>query len=102
MKKLFLFAAMFSLFFGCQTDKKNETNETQEANKTETVQEEIPQVAIADFDTKAADYVGKKIKVKGIVDHICKHGGKKLFLVGDSADLHVESDSRFDESPCRK
>jgi hypothetical protein len=28
---------------------------------------------------------------------VCKHGGKKLFLVNDEADVHVESDTRFDD-----
>jgi hypothetical protein len=36
--------------------------------------------------------------VKGIVDHVCKHGGKKLFLVGDYGDLHVEGEEKFSDS----
>jgi hypothetical protein len=38
------------------------------------------------------------VKVSGIVDHVCKHGGKKLLLVNDKADVHVESEERFDDA----
>ena len=38
-----------------------------------------------------------EIQVAGIVDHICRHGGKRLLLVSDEGDLHVDADERFDE-----
>ncbi len=29
---------------------------------------------------------------------MCKHGGKKLLLVNDKGDVHVESETRFDDA----
>ena len=78
------------------TEKTTEDNYTSEA--VEATAKKIPQVMLADFDNQAGQYVDQEIKVAGLVDHVCKHGGKKLFLVSDDADLHVESDERFDEA----
>lgn len=75
------------------------TNDSEETNQ-ETVQisaAELPVVTIGTFDAEAGNYVDQEVKVSGIVDHLCKHGGKKLFMVSDDGDLHVESEERFDE-----
>lgn len=43
-----------------------------------------PQVVeIAALIGNTADYVGTEILVTGTVNHVCKHGGKKLFMMGD-------------------
>jgi hypothetical protein len=99
IKKLLTVAAILGLFANCQTEQNNTGDqENTVENVEQNQQEEVPEINITDFDAQAANYVGKEVKVKGIVDHVCKHGGKKLLLVADSADIHVESDSRFDET----
>jgi hypothetical protein len=52
---------------------------------------------VDDFDSIAANFVDKEIQVKGIVDHVCREGGKRLFIVGDNGTLHVDGDEKFDE-----
>jgi hypothetical protein len=47
-------------------------------------------VKISEFKIKAGELVGKTVVVTGIVDHVCKHGGKKLFLVDESSDASVK------------
>lgn len=37
------------------------------------------------------------MKVQGIVDHVCKHGGKKILLASDEGNLHINSEVRFNE-----
>ena len=95
MKKLTLIAIVFSLIMACKSETKqvenNEVESTEEITAT-------PELALADFDEKAGNFVDKEVKVKGIVDHVCKHGGKKLLLVTDEGDAHVFSDERFDEA----
>jgi len=77
---------------------KEEGQKTELAEKEASeVINETPLIAIADFDTKAGDFISKEVKVKGIVDHVCKHGGKKLLLVTDDGNVHVTSESRFEE-----
>lgn len=90
MKKIvFVLAIVFSVI-SCKTDDKKSAD----ANRTA----EIPFLAIGEFDAKAGEFVNKEVKVKGIVDHVCKHGGKKILLASDEGDLHINSEVRFDEA----
>lgn len=83
------------MLFSCKTETKKEAIEN--VTKTEEVIE-TPQLALGEFDIKAGKYINKEVQLKGIVDHVCKHGGKKLFLVTDDGDAHVFSDERFEEA----
>jgi hypothetical protein len=94
IRNVFALAILAFLFGGCsQNGEKTSNVETEEEIAVET-----PMLAIGEFDAKAGDYVDNEILVEGIVDHVCKHGGKKLFLVADDGDVHIESDERFDDA----
>jgi len=98
MKKTFLILSIVMLTISCadgtnKTDKKASNDKAVVENSTEK-----PLLALADFDSKAGEWVNKEVQVKGIVDHVCKHGGKKLLLVNDDADVHVDSETRFDDA----
>ncbi len=95
MKKFAIILALVLVFTACKKDAQKTEETTQQ---TEEVKADTPLLAIADFNKKAGDFVSKEVKVKGIVDHVCKHGGKKLLLVTDDGDVHVVSDERFEES----
>ncbi len=95
MKKFAFILAFVLVFTACKDDTKK-VDDT--AQQTEEVIAETPLLAIADFDTKAGDFVSEEVKVQGIVDHVCKHGGKKLLLATDDGKIHVTWDERFEES----
>lgn len=95
MKRITLIAVLVTLIISCKTKIKKEA--IQKTTETEQKQE-IPQIVLGEFDTKAGDFVDKEIQLKGIVDHVCKHGGKKMLLVTDNGDAHIVSDERFDEA----
>ncbi len=44
----------------------------------------------SDFKKNAEKYIGKEVEIAGIVDHICKHGGKKMFLVDEESNGGVK------------
>lgn len=88
MKKTALLLSFIVLFISCKDATKKKEKELVQT----------PTIALADFDAKAGAFLNKEIQVKGIVDHVCKHGGKKLLLVNDDADVHVESEARFDDA----
>lgn len=94
MKNLLLVITICTLLFSCNTEPKK-TAEVAQESEIEVV--ETPLLVLGEFDTKAGDFVSKEIKVQGIVDHVCKHGGKKILLVTDDGDAHVFSEERFDE-----
>ncbi len=92
MKKLFLSTFIIAALFAC-----NNTSETTDDIISDSTTVELALIGLGEFDSKAGDYIDKEVQVTGIVDHICKHGGKRLFLVSDDGDVHIESEDRFDE-----
>ena len=82
------------MFLSCSQNKSNQAEEI----STEAAEVIIPQINIASFDVDAGQYLNTEISVSGIVDHVCKHSGKKLKLVTDGASVHVESETRFDDT----
>jgi len=42
------------------------------------------------FQDFAAENVGKEVEISGMVIHVCKHGGKKMFLIGEDPDMRVK------------
>ena len=96
MKKyLPIFVIFILLVAACGTEEEDaKTTDSTSISEVEAP----PIINVGDFDSIAADFIDKKVQVKGIVDHVCKHGGKKLFLVDDEGDVHVESEERFNDS----
>jgi len=97
IKKLFFITAITVILASCNGGAGLNENKNAEGSAPEAVQSETPEIILAEFDAKAGEYVDEEVIVAGLVDHVCKHGGKKLFLVSDDGDIHVESDERFDE-----
>ena len=95
MRIILLIIAIAFTLFSCKPETKK-TEETNNLNDIEVA--ETPILALGEFDLKAGDFVNKEIKLKGIVDHVCKHGGKKILLVTDDGDAHVFSEERFDQA----
>ncbi len=40
--------------------------------------------------SQASSFIGKKVTIEGICTHICKHGGRKIFLMGEGQSLRIE------------
>ncbi len=98
MRRFFILITIAGLFASCGGNSDNNQNDDSTVvEEISEVKTDIVEIALADFDVKAPELVGKTIQVSGIADHICKHGGKKVFLVSDDANIHVTSDERFDE-----
>lgn len=45
------------------------------------------------FQDFAAENVGKSVEIKGMVVHVCKHGGKKMFIIGEDPEQRVKIDA---------
>ena len=41
------------------------------------------QLTVSDITAKTADYVGQEVSITGTVEHVCRHGGKRLFIIGE-------------------
>ncbi len=93
MKNYVVLAMISIILFAC-SDTNNCTKKTNDKKVVDTV----ISVSIKDFDSLAPSMVGKNVVVKGLVDHVCKHGGKKLMLVKDNAHLKIMHNERFNDS----
>ena len=51
---------------------------------------EIATITVDEFQEKASEYVGQEIYITGICDHVCKHAGKQLQLVGSTPDVSMK------------
>jgi len=92
MKKIVLILTVFLAVISCKTETKKAEN----SNEIKVV--ETPVITMGEFNSKAGGYIDKEIQIKGIVDHVCKHGGKKILMVTDEGDVHVVAEERFDET----
>lgn len=84
MTKHFLFslAAIALMIAGCcsQADKGNQKNSEASAEE----------LSLATLLSGTDNFVDKPVKVSGTVDHVCKHGGKKMFIFGENPDDRIK------------
>ena len=97
MKTILSLLVIVTILFTACSNGKNGKSENGDSTSTAQLSENQI-LSVSGFDTLAKNFVDKQIQVKGIVDHVCREGGKKLFMVDDNASLHVESDVRFSDS----
>ncbi len=88
MKKICIIFALI-LSFSCASN-----------NKKENVEADIS-LTVSEMLANPGSYTDKKIQVTGMVTHICRHGGQKLFIAGDEEDayLRVNTDKNITEFP---
>ena len=60
-----------------------------ESGKSGETNEDIKVIAIENLESPAEDIGDNIIQTKGIVTHICRHGGQKLFLTDDTKESHI-------------
>jgi RecJ-like exonuclease len=85
MRRVTLFA-IISLFFlsaNALFAQDKPTATSLESQKSMTVKPD-------NFQDMAADLVGKEVEIEGMVVHVCKHGGKKMFIIGENPDMRVK------------
>ena len=80
-KKIFIFAFIALIMAACGNTTTQEQTEATE-QETEVIAEAVS-VAVIDFPEEAENLVGKEVFIEGTVIHVCKHGGKKMFIVND-------------------
>ncbi len=90
LRKLFAILFIASIFASCNTGKEVKVD----------AKDSLPKIGILDFEKKAKDYVEKEVVIEGLVSHVCKEGGKKMFLIdtkNDSVSIKITSTETFDQ-----
>lgn len=88
MKKLLL--AIIALAFFAVSCENTATKSNEEQNQEVVVIDDIIVVSMVDYDSLVESLAGKKISISGTVDHICEHGGQKLFIVDENSDARIK------------
>lgn len=66
-------------------------NKEESIVKEEIVVSEEPMVlGLAEFREKAGELVGTKVILEGMVIHVCRHGGDKMFITADDPDIRIK------------
>jgi hypothetical protein len=81
LKKAILFPVLFIFLISCNQNSTNNSN----------VQATGPvKLMVASFLKSAPELINKEVILEGTVSHICKHGGKRMFLVDGNDSVSVE------------
>lgn len=88
--KNYLFIIIVLALFTASCENNSNNKSTDKASKQMVIVDQITPISVAEFEDKAGDFVGKKVKLTGTVDHICKHGGQRLFLVSEESDARIK------------
>ena len=94
MKKyLVTLIALVFLFSACENTVKEESTSEEEI----VLIEEIVPVSISNFENKAEELVGKQIILLGTVDHVCTHGGQRMFIIetGSEGRIRITPDENI-------
>ncbi len=72
--------------------KKTEKKVEKETEKTPGPEAapKAQEIAVEDYLANPESFVGKELTMTGTVVHICKHGGKKLFIIGKDPQKRVK------------
>jgi len=81
MKRILFLVAVSVVFYSCGTSPES-TEAQGEA--------EIVTVSVESFDEEAPNLVDKAVTIEGFVQHVCRHGGKKMFITGDEFIHRIE------------
>ena len=78
--------ALVFVLTACENQQKKEKTSEEEV----ILIEEIVPVSLSDFDVKAEELVGKQVMLSGTVDHVCKHGGQRMFVIETGSEGRVK------------
>ena len=91
MKNIFIafLVSVILISFSCSNNSGNEVNESDTL------------LTLDELYEKPGNYTDQNIKIKGLVTHICRHGGQKLFITGseEGSYLRVNTNEKITEFP---
>ena len=88
LKKLIMIIFISALFISCGNNGSQ--NKDQAVVETENTVVDPIIITVAEFSDKAGELVGKLVTIEGMVDHVCAHGGKRMFIVDEGTDGRVK------------
>ncbi|MFC2151200.1 hypothetical protein ACFLSE_01620 [Bacteroidota bacterium] len=81
IKKLFGILAVTALLVSCGN---------KEQKKEENSEKEVVVVTVDEVVADMQSFVNKEVVIEGIVNHVCSHGGKRMFIMGEDPDMSIK------------
>jgi len=91
MQKIIGIIVSILVLASCENAKRDAIQSTESEEKA--TSEEVVAVSVADFMGNPAQFAGKEITLKGTVVHVCKHGGKRLHMIGEDVEKQLKVES---------
>ena len=89
-KNLLMILVAVAFLMACGSQNTASNDEQTATQEEEVVVNEPTVVALAEFNEKAEALVGQEVMLEGNVIHVCKHGGKKMFITADDPDVRIK------------
>jgi hypothetical protein len=70
-----------------------------QGNEAQIEEQEAIALSIEEFNADQEIYEGKLLAVSGTVEHVCKHGGKRMFIMGEDPEQRVKIETTDDVGP---
>ena len=99
MKKILLMISAVALLASCNCEDNSNSTDTDSTAVEETTA--MSAISVEEFLANPEEFAGTEVMVSGTVTHVCKHGGKKMHMVGtsDESKLRIDADETISEFP---
>ncbi|TAJ13288.1 hypothetical protein DMA11_09595 [Marinilabiliaceae bacterium JC017] len=88
MNKLFFSTTLMVAILVLATSCSNNSNQTK--SKTQTTQNQPTKVyKVSEVMTNGAQLIGQKVTLKGLVNHVCSHSGKRCIVSDEAGDVSI-------------
>jgi len=81
IKKTLLGLFILAIMAACNTTVKTDAEEARD---------QIPEVTVMELMENSDMYVNKPIMISGTIDHVCREGGKKMFLLDKENEKRIK------------
>jgi hypothetical protein len=97
-QSLFYVTGLFVISLSITSCGNSSSKKAESKTTSETV---VTTLNVDDLLSKADSYVGKSITFDGVCTHTCKHGGKKIFMMGsdDTKTIRVDASKEIGSFP---
>jgi hypothetical protein len=86
-KKFYLFAIAAIFVASCNNAPKDQAAEGDEMNSDEM---EVVMISPDEFNANPDAFVDMNVVIEGTAVHVCKHGGKRMFIIGTDPENRIQ------------
>lgn len=79
MRKYFAIIVLSMLVFACGNRQ----------NQSATTENDVVVMTVDDLMAVAAEHVDQEVVISGLITHVCKHGGQRCFVMGNTDEVSI-------------